>query len=101
MEKEKMENKKNINTEKIHIFHSDSGHGWLAVKRNELTELGIESQISHYSYQNGDTVYLEEDRDATLFFYEFKKKFNCEPIFKKSYIDGRSPIRSYYNYQDE
>ena len=90
-----------MNKDKTYIFHSDSGHGWLAVKRNELTELNITEKISHYSYQKGNTVYLEEDRDATLFFYEFKKKFNIELQFSRSYINGNSPIRSYYHYQSE
>lgn len=90
-----------MNKEKIYIFHSDSGHGWLAVKRNELTLLGIADKISHYSYQKGKTVYLEEDRDLTIFFITFRQKYGHDPIFKKSNIDGRSPIRNYYNYQTE
>ena len=90
-----------MNKDKTYIFHSDSGHGWMAVKRIELKELNIENQISHYSYQKGDTVYLEEDQDATIFINEFKKMFGREPLYKESYIDGNSPIRSYYNYRAE
>ena len=52
---------------KVFKFYSDSGHGWLAVKRQELENLGLVNAISHYSYVKGKTVYLEEDRDATLF----------------------------------
>ena len=48
-------------------FHSDSGHGWLAVKRGEVEQLGIAEKISTHSYQKGKTVYLEEDCDAQLF----------------------------------
>ena len=88
-----------MNKDKTYIFHIDNGHGWLAVKRNELTELNISEKITGYSYQKGDTVYLEEDRDGTLFFYEFKKKFNIELQFSKSYINGNSPIRSYNRYE--
>jgi len=51
-----------------YIFHSDPGHGWLQVKRQELKELGILDKISHYSYQNGNDVYLEEDCDCSRFF---------------------------------
>ena len=91
--------KENMNKDKTYIFHSDSGHGWLAVKRNELTELNIGEKISHYSYQKGDTVYLEEDQDATTFIIEFEKMFGCKPLFKESYIDGYSPIRSYNRYE--
>ena len=88
-----------MNKNKTYIFHSDSGHGWLAVKRNELTELNIAEKITGYSYQKGNTVYLEEDQDATIFFNEFEKMFGCKPVFRESYIDGYSPIRSYDRYE--
>jgi len=48
-------------------FHSDSGHGWLAVKRSEVEKLGIADKISGFSYQKGKTVYLEEDKDMATF----------------------------------
>ena len=43
------------------VYYTDPGHGWFAVKRAELAQLGILGQVSHYSYQRGRTVYLEED----------------------------------------
>jgi len=79
---------------KTYRFHSDSGHGWLAVKRIELIALGIIHQISPYSYENGNTVYLEEDADAQLFLDALINN-GMECVFKESYKDGRSPIRSY------
>lgn len=48
-------------------FHSDSGHGWLAVKRGEIEKLGIADKITTFSYQKGKTVYLEEDTDLSTF----------------------------------
>jgi hypothetical protein len=48
-------------------FHSDPGHGWLAVPREVVRSLGIESQISEFSYLDDTHVYLEEDLDARLF----------------------------------
>ena len=48
-------------------FLTDPGHGWLSVKRSDLRELGIAYDITPYSYQNGDRVYLEEDCDANKF----------------------------------
>jgi hypothetical protein len=57
---------------KTYKFYSDPAHAWLAVKRKELIELGLENPISSYSYQRGDTVYLEEDQDATLFINTLK-----------------------------
>lgn len=75
-------------------FYSDAGHGWLAVKRAELIELDLIGKISHYSYQRGNTVYLEEDCDLNIFVQTKKLR---EQEFKV--VDGkfqnRSPIRSY------
>ena len=76
-----------------YIFHMDPGHGWLEVTRAELIRLDIINQISHYSYQKGDKVFLEEDCDRTLFFYA-KKALN-EPIeFDEQYLEV-TPIRNY------
>lgn len=80
-------------------FYSDPGHGWLAVKRQRLIDLGILDKISSYSYQRGATVYLEEDCDASLYlktegcntFAEVREKFN---LIEKN-TNNRSPIRSY------
>lgn len=80
-----------------YFSHSDAGHGWLAVKKEELVRLGIADKISSYSYERGKTVYLEEDADATLFF-ETKKALG-EPIeLKAGKWTEYSPIRSYNRY---
>ena len=76
-----------------YIFHEDPGHGWLEVTRAELVRLGILNQISHYSYQRGDKVYLEEDCDATLF-VETKKALGEEMTFDDQYKEN-TPIRNY------
>jgi hypothetical protein len=48
--------------------HIDPAHGWLAVPRALIEELGIARHISVYSYEGPDcTVYLEEDDDAPVF----------------------------------
>ena len=78
-------------------FYNDPGHGWLKVKRQELVELGIETQISGYSYQKGDAVYLEEDSDAPKFMraWEAKHKILLTPRVNFIYVDRRSRIRTY------
>jgi hypothetical protein len=48
-------------------FYSDPGHGWLSVSRKTLEKYVDLSEISSYSYQRNDRVFLEEDRDAQLF----------------------------------
>lgn len=79
-------------------IHSDNGHAWLAVKRNRLIELGILDNISHYSYQKGMTVYLEEDCDLTLFILaEDCRSWSdlaCKYNIKHSHTE-HSRIRSY------
>jgi len=84
---------------KIYNYYVDAGHGWVAVKRDYLAELGILNQISIYSYQKGKTIYLEEDGDLNLFVNALTQrellrdrdwKFNV-----KCCKQDRSPIRSY------
>ena len=52
---------------KVFHFYADPGHGWLAVKKHYLHSFGIASRITSYSYQRGDTAYLEEDCDLSVF----------------------------------
>jgi hypothetical protein len=80
------------------IYYTDPGHGWFAVKRAELAELGILGQVSHYSYERGRTVYLEEDCDATLYFTAHKAAGTVPPYIEK-HTDKRHPIRSYATFK--
>lgn len=73
-------------------FYSDYGHGWLAVKRELLSKVNFTP--SQFSYQKGQTVYLEEDCDA-LRFLELWKSQGFETIVKEINVKGRSRIRSY------
>ena len=81
---------------KIHVY-IDSRHGWGAVKRTLLESLGIADKVSHYSYQRGQTVYLEEDCDLSLLIHALR--LHCiKPEFIEHHTD-RSPIRSYDHYR--
>jgi hypothetical protein len=53
--------------DKAYTFHNDPGHGWLKVSRSELEVLGVVQNISPCSYQDAQTVYLEEALDAGVF----------------------------------
>jgi hypothetical protein len=81
---------------KTHKVYIDAGHGWMAVKRSELIDLGILDKITRCSYERGNTVYLEEDLDAITFVNAYEKKYGVRPVcdVKHSNTD-RSPIRSY------
>jgi hypothetical protein len=74
--------------------YEDPGHAWGAVKRKVLFDLGIAGKISTYSYQKGETVYLEEDCDLGVLIGALKAKGNTV-VFNEKYTNGRSPIRSY------
>jgi len=79
-------------------FYSDPAHGWLKVTRKELVELGIESQISGYSYQKGDAVYLEEDSDASKFMDAWEAKHQVKLMNSQinfHIADRHSRIRTY------
>ena len=77
--------------------YDDPAHGWIAVPRQWLTAFGIAGDISGYSYQRGETVYLEEDQDATT----FDRAAKAEGY--RLFVDHRntnvlSPIRFYDRY---
>lgn len=86
-----------MNTIKIH-FYEDPGHGWAAVKRTLLADLGVAGRVSGYSYQRGGTVYLEEDCDLSLLIGALKER-GITPCFVDHHTDRRSPIRSYESYR--
>lgn len=81
-------------------FYSDPGHGWLAVPRDLLHELGIADEISPYSYQRLDTVFLEEDCDLSTFTRAMGaagREFKTLEV----YHDGDSFVRALPSYRAE
>jgi len=75
-----------------YTFHNDPGHGWLEVGRDELAMLHIDDQISSYSYQTGDKVYLEEDCDASVFINALEN-LGVKFTFTSVTSNNDSPIR--------
>ena len=75
-------------------FYSDPGHGWGAVKRQVIEELGISEKISAFSYQKGHTVYLEEDCDLPTLVTALACRGETISYVEK-HSDARSPIRCY------
>ena len=79
-------------------LYTDPGHGWVAVKRKLLDELGIADKITFFSFQKGKTVYLEEDCDLST----FATAMNLKGIILKydpKHTNNRHPIRNYENYR--
>jgi hypothetical protein len=56
-------------------WHTDPGHGWLGVPLELLRDLGIQNDISSFSYIGRGVAYLEEDDDAPKFLTAFRQKF--------------------------
>jgi hypothetical protein len=75
-------------------LHTDAGHGWLEVPKHEAEALGVKP--SRYSYQKGDSFYLEEDCDLTAFLRAYKNKFGGSPTIDfVPQVVGDHPIRSF------
>jgi hypothetical protein len=78
-------------------YYTDPGHGWVAVKADILESLGLIDQISGFSYVKGFTVYLEEDRDASLFSARYREK-NGAYTLEECHSSDRSSVRRYSPY---
>ena len=78
-------------------FYADPGHGWGAVKRKVLDQLGIADKITAFSYQKGQTVYLEEDCDLSTLVTALALKGETVQ-YKEKHTNKYSPIRSYDRY---
>lgn len=79
-------------------MYSDPGHGWGKVKRIVLHNLGIANNISSYSYQRGEYVYLEEDCDLSALCMALNQR-NTRIKFVEKHTDRDSRIRSYERYK--
>lgn len=79
-------------------LYSDPEHGWGAVKRQLLTDLGIVDKITAFSYQKGSTVYLEEDCDLPTLITALATRDGAVVEYINKHTDKRSPIRSYERY---
>lgn len=86
---------------KTFYFYTDPGHGWLEVPRALLHELGIAEKISEYSYQRGDSVFLEEDWDFSHFHHAMKNAGREYTTIDVNQPRGDSFIRSLARYQVE
>ena len=80
-------------------FYEDSGHGWLEAPIELCRELGLQHQITGYSYCKGLNVYLEEDCDASTFINAMIKKTgrtweDLKQLQNRVYHET-SPVRSY------
>lgn len=78
--------------------YNDPGHGWLKVSKKLLKELGIENDISSFSYMRVEYAYLEEDSDCSIFCEAMEKAGKAFEIID-SHADNQSKIRQYDSYK--
>lgn len=83
----------------VKFFHSDAGHGWLAVKTRELVDLGIADKITAFSYTKGKSSYLEEDVDMSTYINAQKDRGVTVEIRQGKRWDKKSPIRAFPAFQ--
>lgn len=85
---------------KKYNFYSDPSHGWMRVPLKDFKEVmgddfGV---ISAYSYMSSGTlpryVYLEEDRDMSIFIDKLKERGDEYTLDEKN-SNNPSSIRSY------
>jgi hypothetical protein len=75
-------------------FHSDPGHAWLEVTSADLSEVGLApASFSRFSYQDGETFYLEEDCDATVFLDAHAKLHGKGAVSFNEQFKDPTPIR--------
>ena len=80
------------------IVYNDPAHAWGKVKRKVLDNLGIAQQVSSYSYQYKDNVYLEEDADLALVCRNLLFNTDVQIKFVEKHTNRDSRIRSYERY---
>jgi len=87
-------------TMKRYKYYEDAGHGWVAVPRRMVSNLGLIDTTTGYSHQSksGRVVYLEEDVDAPRFAEAYQKRFGTKPEFESRYMGRTGRIRRYPEY---
>lgn len=68
-------------------FVNDPGHGWLKVPLTDIAALGIEAQITPYSYIEGQYAYLEEDLDAPHYLKALTAQGLPQPEITDQYVE--------------
>ena len=88
---------KAVTSKAVFKYIQDPGHGWLEVPRNLLAKLGIEYDISQFSYIDRSRAYLEEDCDMSLFLQAYKDQVG-EFELTEIHINSDSFIRGLLRY---
>lgn len=79
-------------------FYSDPSHGWLRVNKSVLRDYWgnlWRKDFTPFSYELGEWVYLEEDRDMYVFLTGLKDAGIEYRINKRPQANNYSRIRNY------
>lgn len=80
------------------LMYEDPGHGWCKVSRYDKIFQMIAKEVTNFSHQRGDSVYLEEDYDLGLY-YKKLEELGYEIKWKYNHTDDESRIRGYAPYK--
>lgn len=81
-------------------YIQDPGHGWLQVPRRLVHELGIEAEITRYSYVDEHNAYLEEDCDMPRFLRAFDEEMSdVDLVIEHAHSNDESFVRDLYTFQ--
>ena len=67
-------------------FIEDPGHGWLRVPLADVAALGIQDEITAYSFIDNDYAFLEEDCDYGTFMNACQAQHVPVPDMKTEYV---------------
>lgn len=70
----------------------------MKVDRKLINDLGVQEQITPYSYEKGDTVYLEEDCDAFVVVHALRNQgheVRFRELNSNDYLDRIRNLPSY------
>lgn len=85
-----------MKTRTFSVF-ADPGHAWVKVEKAFLERIVGPQWRKHftcYSYERGDSVYLEEDQDATTLILACRCA-GIDPVWRHSHANRYSRIRNY------
>lgn len=78
-------------------FYQDPGHGWVKIHLDKLKALGIDKDISYFSYTRKSYAYLEEDGDLSILIKACEDQ-GIVLKFREHNSDRDSKIRNYQSY---
>ena len=80
-------------------IYSDRGHAWGKVSKALLSRLGIEKDISKFSYMNGTYAFLEEDNDLPVLCKALREQGKAVTFNERVAQYNLSRIRGYRHYE--